>query len=249
MSRASSAPLAASSIPPTIQALAQQAGVQLTPTQLRLLEKQQEHAGLQALKEASGNLLEKVEELARMGNVMADGGEGELHWHPFMQTSALIWLECSRWIRVEELAASVFHFESLRWVQTFRFRDTPTLMLILRLFRPFRRTSRPGVDIYQSRRPRCCAHRAVGRGSACRAGKAAATAGPPAVRQRRVVIGRCQVPRDTIGRSPAAAVGNWGNRITSLPPSHIGSRESAASNLMIQRIFRRRAITVWTTSC
>lgn len=77
MSRASSAPLAASSVPPTIQALAQQANTQLTPTQLRLLEKQQEHAGLQALKEASGNLLEKVEELAKMGNVMADGGEGE----------------------------------------------------------------------------------------------------------------------------------------------------------------------------
>ncbi len=44
---------------------------------MKLLEKQQEHAGLQALKEASGDLLERVEELAKMGNVMADGGEGE----------------------------------------------------------------------------------------------------------------------------------------------------------------------------
>jgi hypothetical protein len=43
---------------------------------MKLLEKQQEHASLQALKEASGHLLERVEELAKMGNVMADGGEG-----------------------------------------------------------------------------------------------------------------------------------------------------------------------------
>jgi DASH complex subunit DAD2 len=48
----------------------------LTPSLQTLLAKQQEHAGLQALREASANLVEKVEELARMGNVMADGGEG-----------------------------------------------------------------------------------------------------------------------------------------------------------------------------
>lgn len=112
MSRASSAPLAASSIPPTIQALAQQAGAQLTPTQLRLLEKQQEHAGLQALKEASGNLLEKVEELAKMGNVMADGGEGEPSLAPFHADECADLALGSRWIGAEELAASVLHFES-----------------------------------------------------------------------------------------------------------------------------------------
>jgi hypothetical protein len=49
----------------------------LTPTQIRLYEKQQEHASLQALKEASGQMLERVEELARMSHVMADGGVGE----------------------------------------------------------------------------------------------------------------------------------------------------------------------------
>jgi hypothetical protein len=49
----------------------------LTPTQIRLYEKQQEHASLQALKEASGQMLERVEELARMSHVMADGGAGE----------------------------------------------------------------------------------------------------------------------------------------------------------------------------
>lgn len=48
----------------------------LTPTQLRLLEKQQEYASLQALKEASGLMLDRVEELARMSHVMADGGAG-----------------------------------------------------------------------------------------------------------------------------------------------------------------------------
>lgn len=50
----------------------------LTPTQLRLLEKQQEYASLQALKEASGNMLERIEQVAKMSNVMADGGVGRL---------------------------------------------------------------------------------------------------------------------------------------------------------------------------
>lgn len=51
----------------------------LTPTQLRLLEKQQEYASLQALKEASGNMLERIEQVAKMSNVMADGGVGRLN--------------------------------------------------------------------------------------------------------------------------------------------------------------------------
>jgi DASH complex subunit DAD2 len=41
-----------------------------------LLQKQQEHAGLQALKEASRDMVKRVETLAEMSNVMADGGEG-----------------------------------------------------------------------------------------------------------------------------------------------------------------------------
>ena len=34
---------------------------------------------MQALKEASAQLVERVEKLGEMSNVMADGGEGELH--------------------------------------------------------------------------------------------------------------------------------------------------------------------------
>jgi hypothetical protein len=41
-----------------------------------LLQKQQEHAGLQALRESSAALLQRVEQLAEMSNIMADGGEG-----------------------------------------------------------------------------------------------------------------------------------------------------------------------------
>lgn len=41
------------------------------------LQKQQEHAGLQALRESSAVLLQRVEQLAEMSNIMADGGEGE----------------------------------------------------------------------------------------------------------------------------------------------------------------------------
>lgn len=55
----------------------QQQQPQLTRGQHILLQKQQEHAGLQALREASAGLLERVEKLAEMSNVMADGGEGE----------------------------------------------------------------------------------------------------------------------------------------------------------------------------
>ncbi|KAJ9105188.1 hypothetical protein QFC19_003648 [Naganishia cerealis] len=63
----------ASHIPPS---LAHIEGIdQLTPTQVRLLEKQQEYHGLVELKKASLNMLEKMEDLARMSSVMADGGE------------------------------------------------------------------------------------------------------------------------------------------------------------------------------
>jgi len=48
----------------------------LPPSLQILLQKQQEHAGLEALREASAELLERVEKLAEMSNVMADGGEG-----------------------------------------------------------------------------------------------------------------------------------------------------------------------------
>ena len=47
----------------------------LPPSYHVLLQKQQEHAGLQALKEASAEMLQRVEKLAEMSNVMADGGE------------------------------------------------------------------------------------------------------------------------------------------------------------------------------
>jgi hypothetical protein len=47
----------------------------LPPSLQILLQKQQEHAALQALKEASGSLVERVEKLAAMSNIMADGGE------------------------------------------------------------------------------------------------------------------------------------------------------------------------------
>ncbi|EIW70361.1 DASH complex subunit DAD2 [Tremella mesenterica] len=49
--------------------------IQLTSSQQILLQKQQEHAGLQALREASANLLSRVDKLAEMSNTMADGGE------------------------------------------------------------------------------------------------------------------------------------------------------------------------------
>ena len=55
-----------------------QAPTNLSPSYQILFQKQQEHAGLQALRETSANLLEKVEKLAEMSNIMADGGEGEL---------------------------------------------------------------------------------------------------------------------------------------------------------------------------
>lgn len=51
-------------------------GTNLTPSLQTLLQKQQEHAGLQALREASAELLARVEKLAEMSNIMADGGEG-----------------------------------------------------------------------------------------------------------------------------------------------------------------------------
>lgn len=49
----------------------------LTTAQEIFLQKQKEHAGLQALRESSALLLQRVEQLADMSNIMADGGEGE----------------------------------------------------------------------------------------------------------------------------------------------------------------------------
>lgn len=62
----------ASHIPPS---LAHVEGIdQLTASQVRLLEKQQEYHGLQELRRASATMLERMEEIARMSSVMADGG-------------------------------------------------------------------------------------------------------------------------------------------------------------------------------
>jgi len=49
----------------------------LTTAQEIFLQKQKEHAGLQALRESSALLLQRVEQLAEMSNIMADGGEGD----------------------------------------------------------------------------------------------------------------------------------------------------------------------------
>ncbi|KAK8864460.1 hypothetical protein IAR55_001709 [Kwoniella newhampshirensis] len=48
---------------------------QLPPSLQILYQKQQEYAGLQALREASADLLGRVEKLAEMSHIMADGGE------------------------------------------------------------------------------------------------------------------------------------------------------------------------------
>ncbi|GMK57240.1 hypothetical protein CspeluHIS016_0400740 [Cutaneotrichosporon spelunceum] len=54
------------------------------PTLLRLYHKQQEHSGLQALKEATERMLSKADKLAEQSTMMADGGKaiGEVlqHW-------------------------------------------------------------------------------------------------------------------------------------------------------------------------
>jgi DASH complex subunit DAD2 len=49
----------------------------LPPSHQLLLQKQQEHLGLLELREASAQVVARVEALAEMGNVMADGGEGK----------------------------------------------------------------------------------------------------------------------------------------------------------------------------
>ncbi|WWD17239.1 hypothetical protein CI109_101677 [Kwoniella shandongensis] len=50
--------------------------LQSLPPSLQILyQKQQEYAGLQALREASADLLSRVEKLAEMSHIMADGGE------------------------------------------------------------------------------------------------------------------------------------------------------------------------------
>ena len=97
----------------------------LTPTQIRLYEKQQEHASLQALKEASGQMLERVEELASMSHVMADGGAGECALG--QKTKVNVWgvlirvcLGCvlcacdSGRLGIEELEPGVFHPQLVR---------------------------------------------------------------------------------------------------------------------------------------
>lgn len=48
----------------------------LPPSLLRLHQKQQEYASLQALQEASSALVARVEGIAEQSNMMADGGEG-----------------------------------------------------------------------------------------------------------------------------------------------------------------------------
>ncbi|OWT41964.1 DASH complex subunit DAD2 [Cryptococcus neoformans Tu401-1] len=47
----------------------------LPPSLLNFYQKQQEYAGLQALREASADLVARAEKLAEMSNIMADGGE------------------------------------------------------------------------------------------------------------------------------------------------------------------------------
>lgn len=50
----------------------------LPPSYITLLQKQQEYAALQALKEASGEMVKRIEKLGEMSHIMADGGEGGL---------------------------------------------------------------------------------------------------------------------------------------------------------------------------
>ncbi|ORX36583.1 hypothetical protein BD324DRAFT_651073 [Kockovaella imperatae] len=47
----------------------------LPPAHQLLLQKQREHLGLLQLRDASKDLLERVEKLAEMNHIMADGGE------------------------------------------------------------------------------------------------------------------------------------------------------------------------------
>lgn len=49
----------------------------LPANQQVLLQKQNEYTGLSALKDASDQLVERIEKLAGMSNIMADGGESE----------------------------------------------------------------------------------------------------------------------------------------------------------------------------
>ncbi|WVO16150.1 hypothetical protein L204_103820 [Cryptococcus depauperatus] len=47
----------------------------LPPSLQTYYQKQQEYAGLQALREASANLVQRAEKLAEMSHIMANGGE------------------------------------------------------------------------------------------------------------------------------------------------------------------------------
>lgn len=66
----------------------------LPPSLQVLLQKQQERAGLQALREASAGLVERAEKLAEQSNVMADGGEG---WLSFTWTAETELIGKQRW--------------------------------------------------------------------------------------------------------------------------------------------------------
>lgn len=57
----------------------------LPPSLLNFYQKQQEYAGLQALREASADLVARAEKLAEMSNIMADGGEGKRFWWSMME--------------------------------------------------------------------------------------------------------------------------------------------------------------------
>lgn len=86
----------------------------LPPSLLRLHQKQQEYASLQALHEASAALVAKVEIIAEMGNVMADGGEGESRW--MIRTSECDGADDSYWAGVPELEVRLCYLVTIRWV-------------------------------------------------------------------------------------------------------------------------------------
>jgi hypothetical protein len=96
------------------------AGTNLTPSLQTLLQKQQEHAGLQALREASAELLARVEKLAEMSNVMADGGEGgsgRVGSGVIFQQSRSMLMGPSDRRRPQKLATRLLHTQPLRCVQ------------------------------------------------------------------------------------------------------------------------------------
>lgn len=85
----------------------------LSPSYQILYQKQQEHAGLQALRETSATLLERVEKLAEMGNIMADGGEGMSRGD---KMKSVMLIHISYWGGTAQLATCLLHPESIRYV-------------------------------------------------------------------------------------------------------------------------------------